>query len=257
MSKDEQLTQPDGPLSDREAKRLLNAEVEKDWVAFPDLPGEHLSWRKAGWGDWELVTESNGVVSVRREYKPLFTPRFHIYTSQGRTYAWWGLGKRKWKVERVADLVDLTKNAPVLRSTGVHHGGKAGTGIALVGQPEIRFPVRGAKSHALMSAVDSSGNNLIAFRAVRSKQSTRVEYQAAEAVVAPIGLQFQIFQLLVAVSASLLFQFSSSMVVADEIVAQRHRTGSLSFERLARKCRSVPPSRQRGGTHSQTPTLVG
>ena len=59
-----------------------------------------------------------------------------------------------------------------------------------------------------MSAVDSSGNNLIEYRAVRSKLGVRLfEYQAVEAIVTPIGLTIPNIQLLVAVSASLLSQY--------------------------------------------------
>jgi hypothetical protein len=185
------------------ARKPSLAEVESDWHDFPNLPGRHLSWRKAGRACWELITDSNGAVSVRCEYK-IFRPRLNAYTSQGRTYAWQQVVKRKFlPAARVADLVNTATKAPVLRITGVHFGGHAGTSVSLAGQREIRFPVRGGqKKCALMSAIDDLGNSLVEYRTVRVTNSW-----AIDAVINPNALTFPQIELLVAVSAPLLFGY--------------------------------------------------
>jgi len=186
------------------------AEVERDWHDFPNLPGKHLSWRKAGRGCWELITDSNGAVSVRREDKTpsilrnsISAPRSHIFTSQGRTYGWQRVGKRKIEAAaRVTDLVDTATNAPVLRITGHHYNGVDGTTVSLAGQREIRFPVRGHKKCALMSAIDDSGNSLVEYRPVRGTNNL-----AVDAVINPNALTVPHMELLVAVSARLVFGY--------------------------------------------------
>src|SRR5580698_9893853 len=81
------------PPSKRELSPGTLAEVEKDWHDFPNLPGEHLSWRGAGRGCWELITDSDGAVSVRRKGSLLRNsiseqPRSYLFRSQGQTYEW-------------------------------------------------------------------------------------------------------------------------------------------------------------------------
>ena len=49
--------------SKRAVRKMLRAEVERDWHNFPNLPGTHLSWRKAGRGSWELINDFNGAVN--------------------------------------------------------------------------------------------------------------------------------------------------------------------------------------------------
>ena len=189
------------------------AEVERDWHDFPNLPGKHLSWRKAGRGCSELITDSNGAVRVRREAKtPLLlqshifpSPGSCIFASQGRTYGWQRVGKRKFEpASRVADLVNTATNAPVLRITGIHHNGVDGTSVSLAGQRVIRFPVRGHKECALMSAMDDSGNSLVEYRGVRGTNHFNL---AVEAVINPNALTVPQIELLVAVSGGLLSRY--------------------------------------------------
>jgi hypothetical protein len=114
-----EVTPPD--LSQKRAvRKMLRAEVERDWHNFPNLPGTHLSWRKAGRGSWDLINDFNGAVSTRRERKR-FTLVFHVFTSQGRTYAWQRVSRRFAVTSSVADLLNHATNAPVLRLNGGVH----------------------------------------------------------------------------------------------------------------------------------------
>ncbi len=192
------------PPSKRELPPGELAEVERDWHDFPNLPGKHLSWRKAGRGCWELITDSNGAISVRRETQSKLrnamfaVPRSYIFTSQGRTYGLQRVDKKK----NVYDLVNNATNAPVLRITGIHYNGGDGTSVSLAGQREIRFPVRGYKKCALMSAMDDAGNSLVEYRPVRGTNNL-----AVDAVINPNALTVPKIELLVAVSARLLFGY--------------------------------------------------
>lgn len=83
--------------------------------------------------------------------------------------------------------------------------------MTLAGEQEICFPVRGLHKTALMSAVDSSGKNLIEYRAVRSQQGARFEYWSMDAVINPTGLKIPRIELLVAVSAGSSFSTSNTV----------------------------------------------
>ena len=171
---------------------------------LPKSSRKHLSWRKAGRGCWELITDSNGAISVRRETQSKLrnamfaVPCSYIFTSQGRTYGLQRVDKKK----NVYDLVNNAKNAPVLRITGIHYNGGDGTSVSLAGQREIRFPVRGYKKCALMSAMDDAGNSLVEYRPVRGTNNL-----AVDAVINPNALTVPKIELLVAVSARLLFGY--------------------------------------------------
>jgi len=206
---------PQRPPSKRELPLGILAEVERDWRDFPNLPGKHMSWRKAGRGCWELITDSNGAVSVRREDRLLRTTveplpelqwlssRPHTFTSQGRTYGWQRVGKRRIvAASRVADLLNTATNAPVLRITGVHYNGVDATSVRLADQREIRFPVRGHNKCALMSAIDDSGNSLVEYR---NRDASPLAFP--DAVINPNALTVPQIELLVAVSARLLWTY--------------------------------------------------
>jgi hypothetical protein len=191
--------------------------LERDWQDFSNLPGKHMSWRKAKAGRrcWELVTDSNGAASVRREDKRLWrttveplpeaswlASRSHLFNSQGRTYEWRRVGKRKFlAADRVADLVDTATNAPVLRISGVHYNDCARTLVRLrASQRAILFPVRSSEKCALMSAIDDSGNSLVEYR-------NRGALAFPDAVINPNALTVPQIELLVAVSARLLSDY--------------------------------------------------
>ncbi len=185
--------------SKRAARKLLYAEIETEWHNFPNLPGMHLFWRKVGRGSWELIN-ANGAVSTRRE-RNRSTPRGHVFISQGRTYAWRRVsGKLK---DPIADLVNVATNAAVLRISGSHFRGRARTRVALAGQPELQFPVRGVGGRALMSAIDESGNCLVEYRSVQFKQGA-FYYSTSDATIDPNALRTPQIELVVAVSAMFL-----------------------------------------------------
>jgi hypothetical protein len=212
MTEYEKLKPLPGSPAKRAARKLLSKEVEaerveRDWRDFPNLPGRHMSWRKAGRGCWQLIVESNGVVSVRREKKrprllrfsTSSVPRCYSFTSQGQTYGWQRVGKRRMAAgSRVADLVNTATNTPVLRITGVHYNDYAGTLVRLwAGQRSILFPVRSSEKCALMSAVDDSGHSLVEYR--RRHESLL----GVDAVINPNALTVPHIELLVAVTAQL------------------------------------------------------
>lgn len=130
----------------------------------------------------------------------MLLPRSQTFTSQGRTYGWQRVGKRKIvAASRVADLVNTGTNAPVLRITGVHYNDNAGTSVTLAGQRVIRFPVRSSEKCALMSAIDDSGNSLVEYR---NRGASPLTFP--DAVINPNALTVPQIELLVAVSARLL-----------------------------------------------------
>jgi hypothetical protein len=199
---------PSGRRSRRAARKLLSEEVGAAWHNFPNLPGDHVSMRRAARGSWELVNDSSGSVSVRCAHKTsVGVP--HTVTSQGRTYVWRPVAKRKGLASsRVEDLVNLSTNAPVLRMSGLHSNYRAGTRLTLVGQRELRFPVKGYSWRALMSAIDESGNSLIEYRLVPSKRRSLLDrYAWTEAVVSPTALTIPDIEVLVAVSSTFLLGY--------------------------------------------------
>ena len=196
-----------GSQSKRAARKRLLAEVESEWHNFPNLPGTHLSWRKVGRGSWELINDSNGAVSTRRERRRS-TPRGHVFTSQGRTYAWQRVSSR-WK-SPAADLVNVATNAQVLRISGGHFNGRAGTRVTLTGQGEIQFPVRGTGGRALMSAIDESGNCLVEYRSVQAKRGAFWYHSTSDVAIDPNTLTTPQIELLVAVSATFLPSYFQS-----------------------------------------------
>jgi hypothetical protein len=72
--------------------------------------------------------------------------------------------QREIRREWVKDLVDVTTGAPILRTSGRHHNGRATTRVVLADRSHLTFPVRPRQRHSLMSAVDEAGNHLIEYR---------------------------------------------------------------------------------------------
>jgi hypothetical protein len=52
--------------SSKEGRRRLAAANEQDWLAFPGLPGRHLTWEKGGRGSWALVSPDSAIWATRR-----------------------------------------------------------------------------------------------------------------------------------------------------------------------------------------------
>jgi hypothetical protein len=122
-------------------------------------------------------------------------------TYQGRTYEWRRVGKRKFiQAARVRDLVNVATNSPVLRRTGRHFEGRAGTRIVTSGS-EFSFPVKGGRHSAVMSAIDGSGNRLIEYRSIRFSR------RIVEVVINPEYATAPHIHLVAAVSSRLIFDF--------------------------------------------------
>jgi hypothetical protein len=132
-----------------------------------------------------------------------------LVTADGHTYVWRKIGKRKiLGNSRVVDLVDLATNAPILHMSGLHSNYRAGTRMTLTGARELHFPVVGHSWRALMSATDDSTTALVQYRLVPSKRQTLFDHYAwIEAVISPTAATFPGIELLVAVSAPLLFGY--------------------------------------------------
>jgi DivIVA domain-containing protein len=196
-----------GSLSKRATKRQLQREEfrvhVKEWADFPNLPGKHLSWRRAGRGSWELITNPNGAVSVSASKRD-------VLTAHGRTYAWRTVDKHGFWDAGIEELTNIATNAPVLRKSGGHWDHKGDTRVTLTGQRELQFPVRGISGVGTMSAIDDSGNRLVEYRRMSSKHQSRFTYSAVEAVVSPAALTIPNIELLVAVSSPLLIRYFES-----------------------------------------------
>ncbi len=193
-----------GSLSKRATKKQLRLEEfrqnVKERADFPNLPGKHLSWRRAGRGSWEL-TDSNGAVTVS-------TSKRDVLTSYGRSYTWRTVDKQGFWDAGIEELANAATHAPVLRKSGSHWDHKSDTRVTLSGQRELQFPVRGPLGS--MSAVDVSGNSLVEYRRVQSKHQSRFEYWAVEAVISTAALTIPNIELLVAVSSPLLIRYFES-----------------------------------------------
>ncbi len=195
---------PDPRPPRRLPRKPTSHEVEAAWHNFSTRLGKHLSMRQTGQDSWELVTDSTGLVGTTCAHKAS-TRVPHIVTSQGRTYIWRKVGrKRVLARHRVVDLVDVATNSPVLRMSGLHLNCRAATRLTLVGQCELRFPVTGRKRHALMSAIDESGNSLVDYRLVPSQFGSDAW---TEAVISPKAMTLPHIELLVAVSSPFLLEY--------------------------------------------------
>jgi hypothetical protein len=178
---------------------LKQAEIE--WDRFSDLPGKHLYLRKSGWYSWEYANGASGLVEMRCQTSGFSRfPKSVSYA--GRTYEWRRVGKRKFmQAARVRDLINVGTKSPVLRRTGRHFDGRAGTRITTPGT-EIFFPVKGRRHSAVMSAIDGSGHHLIEYRSIR-----RNSKWTSEIVINPEFLTVPQIHLIVAVSSRLIFDF--------------------------------------------------
>lgn len=146
----------------REQRRQLAAENKRDWLAFPELHGSHLTWHKEGSGSWELRASGGDVWATRHG---------RSVTANGKSYevrdVWEG-GKRprlsgRWERKELVD----SAGAVELSWTGTHFKGNART-ILTLGDVDYAFPVRGSAYDAktVMSAIaaDGSSRSLARFR---------------------------------------------------------------------------------------------
>jgi len=132
------------------------AAVEREWEDIPSLPGIHLSWRKVGWGTWELIT-GGGEVWGNRTYRYF---KLDSMTVGDRTFAVRPMqppeqGTHQW-IDGLGKAVCVVK--------GDHFERIAGTVMQFDGLGTISFPVRGRWNRAVMSAVDEAGVTLVRYR---------------------------------------------------------------------------------------------
>lgn len=179
---------------------ILN-QAEVEWHRFADLPGKHFFLRRSGWYSWEYVNDTTGLVEMRCEANG-FTRFPRSVTYQGRTYEWRRVGKRRLiQAARMRELINVGTKSPVLRRTGRHFDGQARTRIVTPGT-ELFFPVKGRRHCAVMSAIDGSGNHLIAYRTIR-----RNSKWTSEIVINPEFLTVPHIHLIASVSSRLIFDF--------------------------------------------------
>lgn len=149
----------------RHAEREAFLEQARDeWMGFPNLPGAHFALRQTDRKSCEYVNKRTNAVEIRCSFTlDAQFPRRISY--RGETYVWRRVGRRRLFVtDRMKDLVNARTGASMLRRTGVHSSGVAGTRIVL-GEKEYTFPVRGEDaSLPMMSAVDGSGNRIVEYR---------------------------------------------------------------------------------------------
>lgn len=200
--------------------------AEEDWFSFRSFPGEHRCLRKTGWNSWEYINENTGTVEIRfsSNFNSLLLP-YSVFTSrllrsvsyQDSTYEWRRVGKRKLLADsRVRNLVNVRTGSSALRRSGVHFGGRAHTKMVL-GEREFTFPIRGEAPHAVMSAVDESGNRTVEFR-LSSQLEYRLKSQKEwgwkgwfgrqiDVVVSPQALTVPHIHLFAAVSSRLIWDY--------------------------------------------------
>lgn len=132
----------------REDRRRLAAANEQEWLAFPGLPGTHLTWRKSGSGNWDLVSAEGAIWATRRGKSVVASDRIYeicrIRTNDSFI-------NPRYRTE----LVDSAGSA-VFSWTGTHSAGHARTVLSL-GGVDYEFPLRGSmyKTKTVMSAVET------------------------------------------------------------------------------------------------------
>ena len=189
----------------REERRRLAAENELEWLAFPGLPGTHLTWRKGGSGSWDLVSASGAVWVTRRRQSITVSGRSyeirHVWKNKRRNYIFDRLDRQ--------ELVDATGSV-VFSWKGTHFSGRAGTVLTLRGT-DYAFPIRGSvnKAKTVMSAVEigGSGQSLAWFRLTCGSFRARNQWRTwnpgpVEVVVSPESLSTHQMALLIAVATS-------------------------------------------------------
>ncbi len=142
--------------SSSDAKKQAQAETSREWQAFPELPGTHLSWRKVGWEKRELMASGGEVWATitRSIVKPT-----SIADDTG-TYEKRPLQPRQGGTHQWVDAAG--KSICIVR--GRHYSGRAHTSMALADHGIIAFPVTGRWNRAVMSAIDESDNTLVRYR---------------------------------------------------------------------------------------------
>jgi hypothetical protein len=192
------------------SKRRLAEEGEQEWLEFPNLIGNHLSWRRSGSRDLELMAADGSVwATINNPGGDLHS--HGVIWADGRAFE---VRQHKELKAWVRDVVDIETDETAIVITGSHFDGKAGTRARISSQVSLEFPVKGhAPTRAVMYAVDDTGNVLIRYRMKRPKVGAWVaglllqSVTPVEVVVSPTAIAIPNSSLLVAASSKLLVTY--------------------------------------------------
>jgi hypothetical protein len=198
--------------------RMNGAEsaIDQEWIAFPDLPGTHLSWSMAQRRTWEIVSKNGDRWATLRPPVDSDGCRVNVKDS---TYVLSEDGghvrrtSRKYQSRQVHAIG--SNGSPIMSWTGGHYSGVPGTVLSLADGRRLSFPVRRSGHRTLMSAVEEGGSDvpLITYRLTRGTTwlppslSLRQIF-SVKIVVSPDALSIQDVALLVAVSSHLPWFYS-------------------------------------------------
>ena len=146
-----------------DARRLARTDDMGTWLAFPELAGTHLTWRRAGMFSVDLL-DPTGHTWVSVKCPPSYSRRGAVINAHGRTYETRTIGRSK---DQCTELVDTRNNATMMTMTGIHYAGTTSTRVHTPDGLSLTFPVKGSESTATMSAVDDAGHWLIRYRVNR------------------------------------------------------------------------------------------
>ena len=144
--------------------------VDRDWIAFPDLPGTHLIWRPTTRSTWELESKGGDRWATLRPPVDADGCRVSV---DATTFVVREVGghvrrsSRKYQSRRV-QAVD-SSGTPVISWKGGHYRKVAGTHLYVSDGRQFSFPVRWNGTRTLMSTVEVGGSEfpLISYRLTR------------------------------------------------------------------------------------------
>ena len=183
-------------------KKQARADFRRDLLAFSDLPGTHLSWRRIGWGKRDLIAD-DGHTWATMKY------RAHRPTSIEDGWSTYEIEVLQPR-QRGLQWVDESRNC-IAVVTGSHSNGRASTTMTLAGVGSLSFPAEGRWNGALMSALDDSGHTLIRYRLNPTRSllfGIPWNLRRVEAVVDPAAHSVPWIAFLVASTCSLLLRFT-------------------------------------------------
>ena len=152
--------------SSADAKRQAQADLEREWQSFPELPGTHLLWRRTGLFAVDLLAP-NGDVWASVDCPKWYADHGAVISALGRTYEVRRIGKSR---DLVKELVEVANDATVMTMTGIHYGGRATTRLSTPDDLSLTFPVTGSNApRATMSAVNDAGDRLVRYRVNKPK----------------------------------------------------------------------------------------
>ncbi len=187
-------------------RKHARVEAEREWLVFPDLPGTHLSWRKIGWGKWELVAQNERVwvTMTHRIFKPSSIADTSL-TYEERPMQPPKEGSHQWVDARGESICTVT---------GSHWDRNEGCSMTFGTLGTLSFPVKGKWNRAVMSAINEEGDvpiryrlNPIAGNLPIGNPPFSCNLKRVEAVVAPGAATLPHLVLLIASSCPLLLAY--------------------------------------------------